>query len=84
MAQTRYYMLFNSSFRYEAAPNISHEAPTATSEKTYCGRKVADAATFEPDDNDLDPDCIVCRKAARRSRATQTAGMAGKETSSNG
>lgn len=61
---TRFYVLFNSSFRYDAAPNISHE--TIDQEKTLCGRRVKDAATFEPDDNDLDPDCIVCRRAARR------------------
>lgn len=65
---TRYYVLFASSFRYEQAPNISHEAPSRESERTYCGRRVADAATFEPDDNDLDPDCIACRKIARKRR----------------
>lgn len=61
----RYYVLYTSSFRCESAPNISHETESATSDKTYCGRKVADAATFEPDENNLEPDCIVCRKAAR-------------------
>ncbi len=65
----RYYVLYRSSFRYESAPNISHETGSETSEKTYCGRKVADAETFEPDDNDLDPDCIICRKVARKRKA---------------
>lgn len=64
----RFYVLFNSSFRYDAAPNIDHETASETSEKTYCGRKVADAATFEPDDNDLDPGCITCRRKAAKLR----------------
>lgn len=64
MSTTRTYVLFHSSFRYETAPNISHE--TIDNVRTLCGRLVVDAATNEPDDNDLDPDCIVCRKAARR------------------
>lgn len=60
-ATVRYSVLFTSSFRYEAAPNISHE--TVDKVRTLCGRKVADAATLEPDDNNLDPDCISCRRA---------------------
>lgn len=62
----RYYVLFHSSFRYEAAPNISHE--TIDKVRTLCGRKVADAETFEPDSNDLEPDCISCRNALDRRR----------------
>lgn len=65
---TRYYVLYRSSFRYEAAPNISHETASNTSEKTFCGRKVSDAETFEPDDNDLEPDCITCRRKSRKLR----------------
>lgn len=66
--KTRYYVLYRSSFRYESAPNISHEtASTVAGEgKTFCGRKLSDAETFEPDDNDLDPDCITCRKISRK------------------
>jgi hypothetical protein len=45
----RFYVLFTSSFRYEAAPHISHE--TVDKQRTLCGRKVSDAATFEPDSN---------------------------------
>lgn len=62
----RTYVLFNSSFRYDAAPNISHE--TIDGVKTLCGRLVADAATVEPDNNDLDPDCRVCDRASKRLR----------------
>lgn len=69
----RYYVLFSSSFRCESAPNISHETASATSETTYCGRKVADAATFEPDDNDLEPDCITCSKVAQKLKAKKPA-----------
>lgn len=72
MSAVRYYVLFRSSFRYDAAPNISHETAATTSDapnaRTFCGRKVADAATFEPDSNDLDPDCNVCRRIARKER----------------
>jgi hypothetical protein len=32
----RFYVLFTSSFRYEAAPNISHE--TVDKQRTLCGR----------------------------------------------
>ena len=62
----RYYVLFNSSFRYDAAPNISHE--TIDKVRTLCGRKVSDAATFEPDSNNLEPDCGSCRRALTRTR----------------
>jgi hypothetical protein len=65
---TRTYVLFNSSFRYESAPNISHE--TSDGVKTFCGRLVSDAATNEPDSNDLDPDCITCRRVSRRRAAS--------------
>nr|HEX4314030.1 hypothetical protein [Kofleriaceae bacterium] len=34
--------------------------------KTLCGRLVSAAETNEPDDNDLDPDCNVCRRAAQK------------------
>lgn len=67
MSQMRTYVLFSSSFRYESAPNISHE--TVDGVRTLCGRKVADAATNEPDSNDLEPDCIICRRAARKREA---------------
>lgn len=60
----RYFVLFTSSFRYESAPNISHE--TIDKVKTLCGRKVSAAATLEPDNNNLDPDCIQCRKVLAR------------------
>jgi hypothetical protein len=66
--KVRYYVVFNSSFRYDAAPCISHETESETAERTYCGRIVADAATFEPDSNDLDPDCITCRRISRARR----------------
>lgn len=66
MNTLRIYVLFASSFRYESAPNISHE--TIDDIKTLCGRRVADAATREPDDNDLDPDCITCRTISRKRR----------------
>ena len=33
----RYYVLYTSSFRYEVAPNISHE--TIDKVRTLCGRK---------------------------------------------
>lgn len=65
----RYYVVFNSSFRYDAAPCISHE--TIDKRRTLCGRNVDDAATFEPDSNDLDPDCNICRRASRRLRKPQ-------------
>ena len=66
----RIYVLFRSSFRYEAALNISHE--TLDKVRTLCGRKVSDAETVEPDDNDLEADCNVCRKASLRLRAIAT------------
>lgn len=62
----RYYVLFDNSFRGKSAPNISHE--TTDKQRTLCGRKVSDAATFEPDNNDLDPDCATCRRALARLR----------------
>ena len=62
--KTRIYVLFNSAFRYDGAPNISHE--TADGVKTFCGRAVSSAATLEPDTNDIDPDCIICARAARK------------------
>ena len=64
MSGERYYVLFASAFRYETAPNIAHE--TIDKIRTLCGRKVSDAATFEPDSRDIEPDCNVCRKARRR------------------
>jgi hypothetical protein len=60
----RYYVLFTSSFRRESSPNISHE--TIDKVRTLCGRKVADAATFEPDSNNLEPDCRICAKAVAK------------------
>ena len=66
IGKVRTYVLFSSSFRYEAAPNISHE--TIDGVRTLCGRLVSDAATVEPDSNNLDPDCIVCRRALDRTR----------------
>lgn len=68
--ETRYYVLFYSAFRYQTSPNISHETASTTSEKTFCGRSVKDAATFEPDDNDLDPDCMVCRRISAARKAS--------------
>jgi hypothetical protein len=62
----RYYVVFSSSFRYDAAPCISHE--TVDQKRTLCGRNVDDAATLEPDSNDLEPDCAVCRRASIRLR----------------
>lgn len=70
MSVTRIYVLFASSFRCETSPNISHETPDGV--RTYCGRLVANAATVEPDDNDLEPDCNVCRRASLRARGLQT------------
>lgn len=67
---TRYYVVFTSSFRGDAAPCISHETESTTSTRTYCGRMVAHAATFEPDNNDLDPDCNVV--SPRRAREAET------------
>lgn len=64
MSVERYYVCFTSSFRYDAAPYISHE--TIDKVRTLCGRKVADAATFEPDSNILEPDCISCARALTR------------------
>lgn len=69
MPKTRYYVLFRSSFRYESAPNISHE--TIDKVRTLCGRSVDSAETLEPDDNDLDPDCRTCARKARSLRAAR-------------
>lgn len=63
----RTYVLFNSSFRCESAPNISHE--TGDGVKTLCGRNVSEAATVEADSSGLEPDCINCRRAATKRRA---------------
>ncbi len=62
----RWYCLFYSSFRFESAPNISHE--TIDKVRTLCGRRVADAETLESDDNNLEPDCASCRRALARLR----------------
>ncbi len=70
MARTRTYVLFASSFRYDAAPNISHE--TVDGVRTLCGRRVEDAATAEPDNHDLEPDCRTCSRVARRHAAIAT------------
>lgn len=67
---TRTYVLFNSSFRCDSAPNISHE--TGDGVTTFCGRAVSQAATVEPDNNDLEPDCITCRRVASKRRAKET------------
>lgn len=69
MRPPRTYVLFRSSFRYEAAPNISHE--TIDGAKTLCGRRVSNAETVETDTNNLEPDCIICRRAvcARNGRS---------------
>jgi hypothetical protein len=60
----RYYVVFCSSFRSDAAPCISHE--TVDKLRTLCGRRIDAAATFEPDSNNLDPDCISCKRALVR------------------
>lgn len=62
----RYYVVFASSFRYDAAPCISHE--TIDKQRTLCGRRVADAVTIEPDSNNLEPDCRLCSRALSRLR----------------
>lgn len=63
---TRFYVVFTSSFRSDTAPCISHE--TVDQHRTLCGRLVSSAATLEPDNNDLEPDCNVCRAAAMKLR----------------
>lgn len=73
MSDVRTFVLFHSSFRYESAPNISHEATDAKAERTYCGRLLADAATVEPDTNDLEPDCRTCARKARKLREQRNA-----------
>lgn len=64
---TRYFVVFASAFRGDSAECISHET-NEHDEKTFCGRKVALASTFEPDDNDLEADCNTCRKLAPKKR----------------
>ena len=71
LSMRRTYVLFRSSFRCESAPNISHE--TLDGIHTLCGRLVADAATVEPDSNDLDPDCRVCYRASLRLKRKEAA-----------
>lgn len=66
MSAERYYVVFATSFRGDWAPCISHE--TIDKVKTLCGRRVSDAATFEPDSNNLEPDCRICNRAASRLR----------------
>lgn len=63
-AVIRTYVCFTSTFRGDSTPCISHE--TVDGVKTLCGRLVATAATIEPDNNDLDPDCRVCYRASKR------------------
>lgn len=70
MYPTRTYVCFFSAFRGDSAPCISHE--TIDGVKTLCGRLVSVACTVEPDNNNLEPDCIVCRRAAERRRAKET------------
>jgi len=69
VSETRTYVCFRSAFRGDACPCISHE--TGDGVRTYCGRLVADAATVEPDSNNLDPDCRTCYRAAQK-RKTST------------
>lgn len=64
MTAERWYVVFRSSFRYDAAPCISHE--TVDKIRTLCGRKVDDAETLESDSNNLEPDCNTCRRASSR------------------
>jgi len=66
----RWYVVFSSSFRYDGAPCISHE--TVDKIHTLCGRKVDDAATLESDNNNLEPDCNICRRASKRLRKPLT------------
>lgn len=54
-------VLFASSFRYDAAPNISHA--TLDGVRTLCGRDVAKAASNEDIEAHVGPDCLRCRKA---------------------
>lgn len=67
----RIYVCFESVFRSDSTPCICHE--TIDGVKTLCGRLVSQAATYEPDSNNLDPDCITCRRAlkARARKAAQ-------------
>lgn len=70
MAVERYYVVFKSSFRSNATPCISHE--TVDKKRTLCGRKVSDAATLEPDSNNLEADCNICRRASKKLREMLT------------
>lgn len=60
----RFYVVFESSFRGDSTPCISHE--TRDKVRTLCGRALNAGSTFEPDTNELDPDCIPCRKKAHK------------------
>jgi hypothetical protein len=66
------YVLFRSSFRYEAAPNIAHV--TVDGVKTLCGRLVEQAETVEPDHNDPPhpPDCLTCARVWRKTPPKET------------
>jgi hypothetical protein len=64
--KVRYYYVFASSFGGDSTPCISHESIDRV--KTLCGLLCADAATDEPDDNDLEADCARCRRASQRLR----------------
>jgi hypothetical protein len=68
----RIYVVFESSFRRDSSPCISHETPdqelTETT-RTFCGRRVmGTGATWEPDGNNLEPDCRICYRASRKLR----------------
>jgi hypothetical protein len=73
---TRYFCNFASVFRSESTPCICHE--TFDRVKTLCGRNVADAAAFDEDNNDLEADCIVCKKKARKLRAAANTLLSGE------
>lgn len=62
----RWYVVFRSSLRGDSASCISHE--TTDKVRTLCGRSVEVAETLESDTNNLEPDCISCRRAAARRR----------------
>ena len=56
------FVLFASSFAYDAAPNISHVTDDGV--RTACGLLVANAATVESDErDDWPPDCLRCRRS---------------------
>lgn len=67
--KTRYGVCFARAFRGDSADCISHE--TIDKIKTLCGRLVADAITCESDDNNIDPDCRICRRAIDKLRAKE-------------